>query len=423
VRVWPCAERAPAGRNRGRLRGVRIGGGAHLTYCTNVHPGERWSEVRDNLALHVGAVRAEVCPDRPFGTGVWLSSRAVAELQDAQARAELVELLDRHGLYVFTLNGFPYGAFHGRAIKERVYQPDWRQDARREYSDALATLLAQLLPDGVDGSISTLPGAFRPAIRSRDDEQAMADQLLAHAAHLHALHERTGKRVALALEAEPCCYIETTAEAIAFFERWLRSERAVARVADLAGVATAGAAAIVERHLGVCLDACHAAVEFEDPAEIASALRSAAIPIAKIQLSSGLRIGRMDAAARAALQPYLDEVYLHQVVERRGTQLTRHLDLSDALAAPAGAAAEAEWRIHFHVPVFLERMRAFDSTQSFLRELLALQRTQPLSAHLEVETYTWDVLPDEARSDDLTLAIARELRFCLGELGVTEIER
>lgn len=407
---------------------MQIGGGTHLTYCTNVHPGERWPEVRDNLARHVSAVRRLVCPDRPFGTGLWISSRALAELEEPGARAELVELLERHGLYVFTLNGFPYGAFHGRVIKERVYQPDWREDSRKKYSDGLATLLAQLLPDGVDGSISTLPGAFRPAIRTEDDERAMADRLLAHAAHLHALRERTGKRIALAIEPEPCCHLETIAETVAFFERWLQSERALARLAQLAGVSTGDAAAIAERHLGVCLDACHAAVEFEDPTGIVAALRAAAVPIVKIQLSSGLRIEGMNADMRAALLPYLDEVYLHQVVERRGGELTRHLDLPQALAAQArpaapGSAADAddaaEWRIHFHVPVFLARMRAFDSTQFFLRELLALQRAQPLSAHLEVETYTWHVLPDEAKTDDLALAIARELHFCMAELGVT----
>ena len=178
----------------------------------------------------------------------------------------------------------------------------------------------------------------------------------------------------------------------------------------------------------MCLDACHAAVEFEDPTGIVAALRAAAVPIVKIQLSSGLRIEGMNADMRAALLPFLDEVYLHQVVERRGGELTRHLDLPQALAAQArpaapGSAADAddaaEWRIHFHVPVFLARMRAFDSTQFFLRELLALQRAQPLSAHLEVETYTWDVLPDEAKTDDLALAIARELHFCMAELGVT----
>jgi sugar phosphate isomerase/epimerase len=368
-------------------------------------------------------VRAEVCPDRPFGTGLWLSADVLRELQAPGALADLQQLLAQHGLYVFTLNAFPYGAFHGHAVKERVFEPDWRSDARREYSDGLATLLAQLLPDGVSGSISTLPGGFKPAIRTPADEQAIADQLLAHAAHLHAIHERTGKRIALAIEPEPCGYLETIAELIAFFERQLRSERALARLAQRAGVSSNAAAGLVQRHLGVCLDTCHAAVEFEDPERLVSELRAAAIPIAKVQLSSGLRIAEVDDTARAALSPYLDPVYLHQVVERRDGELTRYLDLPQALAALAGAAnepARREWRVHFHVPVFLARMRAFDSTQSFLRAILALQRAQPLSSHLEVETYTWDVLPDEARSDDLTQAIARELRFCLTELGATE---
>lgn len=403
--------------------GMQLGRDAHLTYCTNVHRGERWAEVKDNLARHVSAVRALVCPDRPFGTGLWLSARAVQELREPAARAELQQLLHDHGLYVFTLNGFPYGAFHGGAIKQRVYEPDWRSDARRAYSDALADLLASLLPDGVDGSISTLPCAFKPAVHGAADERAIADQLLAHAAHLHALYERTGKRITLALEPEPCCHLETTAEAIAFFDQQLRSDRALGRLQRLAGITAGAAADVVQRHLGLCLDTCHAAVEFEDARRLVTDLRAAQIPIAKVQLSSGLRMADVDdpAAARAALSPYLDPVYLHQVVERRGDELHRHLDLPDALDALAAAApgATREWRIHFHVPVFLSRMRAFDSTQFFLREVLALQRESPLSAHLEVETYTWDVLPDEARTTDLTHAIARELRFCMDELGAT----
>jgi sugar phosphate isomerase/epimerase len=397
---------------------VRVGS-AELGYCTNVHRGESLAEVRDNLTRFSRAVREQVCPEGRLGVGLWLSRAAATELSAEGALTELRALLERCGLYVFTLNGFPYGAFHGRAIKQRVYEPDWRSDARREYSDTLAEHLAALLPDGMDGSVSTLPCAYRPNVRGEADERALATQLLRHAAHLHALYERTGKRIALALEPEPCCYLETMAEAVAFFERSLQSERALAQLAQLAAVDRGTAAAIVQRHLGVCLDACHAAVEFETPDQIVAALRAAAIPIAKIQLSSGLRIAAVDAAASAALEPYLDEVYLHQVVERRGGELVRYLDLPDALAAraAAGPGAASEWRIHFHVPVFLERTRAFETTQAFLRELLALQRTQTLSTQLEVETYTWDVLPAEARPTDLTAAIARELRFCMQELG------
>jgi sugar phosphate isomerase/epimerase len=400
-----------------KLGDIHDDGGAptQLTYCTNVHAGERWPEVRKNLETHVAAVKALVAPAQPFGVGLWLSAHAARELAQG-ALADLQALLEASGLYVFTLNGFPYGAFHAGPVKERVYSPDWRDPERLRYTQALAELLAELLPHGGAGSISTLPGGFKPALRTHDDARAAADQLLACVASLHALYERTGKVVALALEPEPCCFLETIDETVAFFGEHLQSERARAWLRAQTG---ADAHELLQRHLGVCLDACHAAVEFETPRDVAAKLRAAAIPIAKIQLSSGLRIARVDAAAVDALQPYVDPVYLHQVVERRDGVLRRYLDLPEALAAfaadPGGAARE--WRIHFHVPVFLERMRHFDSTQAFLRELLALQRQAPLSAHLEVETYTWDVLPDEARPVGMTEAIARELRFCMAQLG------
>ncbi len=393
----------------------------HLGYCTNVHAGEQLAEVRANLVRYSAAVRAELCPGRPLGLGLWLSAAAVASLGEDGALAALQELLAEHGLYVFTLNGFPYGAFHAVAVKARVYQPDWRDPRRLAYSNALADALAALLPEGVEGSVSTLPCAFAPAIASEHDEQALVDNLLRHVAHLHRLHERSGKRIALALEPEPCCYLETIDQTVAFFEQELRSGHARARLRELSG---ADPYALLQRHLGLCLDCCHAAVEFEQPRELLAKLRSAAIPIAKVQLSSGLRIERVDAAMREALVPYLDEVYLHQVVQRRHGELTRYLDLPEALAALAAEPApEPEWRVHFHVPLFLERMHSFGSTQAFVREILAAQRQEPLSGHLEVETYTWDVLPDEARGLPLTQAIARELRFCLQQLdaeaGVT----
>jgi sugar phosphate isomerase/epimerase len=398
---------------------MHVGGSAHLTYCTNVHPGESWPQVRHNLLTHVTAVKAQVCPERPFGVGLWLSAQAARALSEGDELPRLKELLSARDLYVFTLNGFPYGAFHGRVIKERVYEPDWRDPRRLAYSNALAELLAELLPAGMRGSISTLPGAFKPSIRTPQDEQAMADQLLSHVARLHRLLETTGKQIALALEPEPCCYLETADETIAFFDHHLRSARTLRRMCEQAGVGASRGAELLERHLGVCLDACHAAVELEQPAELVAKLRAASIPIVKLQLSSGLCIERVDASMLQALRPYFDEVYLHQVVERRGNELTRYLDLPQAAhALVARSFAEPpEWRVHFHVPVFLERMRSFGSTQAFLREMLALHRQQALCEHLEVETYTWEVLPEEARPLALTDGIARELRFCLTELG------
>jgi len=388
---------------------MRIGD-SHLTYCTNVHPGEQLPEVLGNIERYVAEVKALVSPDAPFAAGLWLAHDAALAL-DSGRLSELVDLLQRHDLYVPTLNGFPFGAFHGTRVKENVYVPDWRDPRRREHSVRLARILARLLPDGVRGSISTLPGGFKPVLTSPDDPARVAHALLSYVVDLHAVERDTGKHIMLGLEPEPCCMLETVAETVAFFSAHLQKESAVAFVAQLAGVSRSEAEGLIRRHLGVCLDACHAAVEFEDARETVQALRSAEIPIAKVQLSAGLRVRNVDAAARAALSDYAEDVYLHQVVARHGDQLTRFLDLPDALATTPSAAQE-EWRIHFHVPVFAERMGVFESTQSFLVDLLHEHARMPLSDHLEVETYTWGVLPEALRASSLAHSIQRELSFC-----------
>lgn len=389
-------------------------GDTHLTYCTNVHPGERLPEVLGNLGEHVAAVKALASPSAPFAVGLWLADDAARALEGGEL-PRLRDALAQHDLYVPTLNGFPFGAFHGTRVKERVYEPDWRDPRRREHSARLARILARLLPAGVRGSISTLPGGFKPALRDPGDRARIADALLAYVADLHAVERDTGKHIVLGLEPEPCCMLETTDETVAFFAAYLHDERAVARVAELAGVTRAAADALIRRHLGVCLDACHAAVEHEDARAVVAALRRAEIPIAKVQLSAGLRVPSAGAEARAALAAFAEDVYLHQVVARRGGELSRYVDLPEALATPT--RADEEWRVHFHVPLFAERLGAFESTQRFLLELLAEHARAPLSDHLEVETYTWGVLPEGLRAGSLAHAIHRELAFCVEALA------
>ncbi len=364
-------------------------GASHLTYCTNIHAGESWAEVRANLEQHVTAVKARIAPQASFGVGLRLSALAARELAAGTALSELRGFLAQHDLYIFTINGFPYGEFHGRPVKRDVYRPDWLEDERLAYTNQLADLLADLLPDDCTGTISSVPGCFR----ERADAEApakIAAQLAAHAEYLAALERRTGKRIILALEPEPCCLLETIEETVAFFTTHL--------------------AAATRRHVGVCLDACHAAVEFEDVTAAITALRAANIMIAKVQLSAGLLVSPVGDEERRALVRFDDQVYLHQVVARRGTQLVRHLDLADAFATPAG---DDEWRIHCHVPIFRAELGAIRSTQPFLAELLEFHRRDPISTHLEVETYTWDVLPPELRAEPVTHAIARELEWVI----------
>src|SRR5439155_1022530 len=208
-------------------------GHPHLTYCTNIHPGETWAEVRANLERYVLAVRREVAPDRRFGVGLRLSAQAAATLAEPAELEAFRGFLATHGLYVFTINGFPYGVFHGARVKEEVYRPAWTDEARLVYTDRLAELLAVLLPDepDLDGSVSTVPGAFKARVAGDADAARMAELLLRHAATLARVRERTGKIVCLALEPEPCCHLETVAETVAFFERHLFSRAAAERLA------------------------------------------------------------------------------------------------------------------------------------------------------------------------------------------------
>jgi sugar phosphate isomerase/epimerase len=390
----------------------------HLTYCTNIHPGETWPEVAASLGRHLPEVKRHVAEGQAFGVGLRLSAVAAAELRQPAALEQLKELLDESGCYVFTINGFPYGPFHGRPVKEQVYQPDWRHEVRVTYSNELADLLAELLPDEptLEGSVSTVPGTFKPLAEAPGAISEMARNLIRHAAHLVGIRERTGRTIALALEPEPCCFLETIDETVRFFEEHLFGATAVRQLSELTGLARADAEGALRRHLGVCYDVCHAAVEFEDPAGSLDALQAAGIGVPKLQLSAALRIAAVGPETAAQLRPFDEPVYLHQVIERRDGRLRRHLDLPQALAA-LGEAHGAEWRVHFHVPVFLSELTDFSTTQAFLGEILALHRQAPISAHLEVETYTWDVLPERYRQVEVARAIARELTWVIEQLA------
>lgn len=383
-------------------------GAAHLGYCSNIHAGERWSEVRAQLARHIPAVRQRVAPGQAFGIGLRLSAQAAAELARPAVLDEFRAWLAREDAYVFTVNGFPHGAFHGSRVKSAVYEPDWRDPERLRYTLQLAELLAQLAPPDGRASLSTVPLGY--AARLGDALPAMVEQLLRCVAGLVALKQRSGVSVALALEPEPDCVLQTLDEVLQLFERHLHGEVAVRRIGALTGLERSAAQAALREHLGLCLDACHAAVEFDDVSDGLQRLRAAGIAIAKLQISAGLRLPQAHAAARQWLARFDDPVYLHQVVARSAAgQLTRFADLPEALASPLCPADE--WRVHFHVPVFLEELGACHSTQGLLAGLLALQREQPFTEHLEVETYTWDVLPEPWRQGGVDEAIARELAW------------
>lgn len=388
---------------------------AHLTYCTNVHPGETLPAVRELVKRHVTAVKAGIAPGERFGVGLRLAAAAAAELESEEALQRFKAELEREDLYCFTLNGFPYGAFHGTRVKERVYLPDWLAPERARYTGALAAILAALLPPGVKGSISTVPGCFKPNATSAAAERSMALSIIDVVARLVEISRQTGQEIALALEPEPECFLETTADAVRFFERHLLSDDARQRLARAARVEPAEAERLVRRHLGVCLDTCHASVEFETPLDAWRSLKGAGIFVPKVQISAGLRVPEATPERLDALKDFAEGVYLHQTVVRSDAGIARYLDLPDALAA--ASAAGAEWRVHFHVPIFLRELGVFESTQDELLPLLHELAHLDVCPHLEVETYTWDVLPETFRDVPVEQAIVRELRFVQAALS------
>jgi copper chaperone CopZ len=400
----------------GQLMQLALPGKPHLTYCTNIHEGETWAEIEANLARYLPEVKRRVSPDAPMGVGLRVSGKAAPVLAAQDRLDALLEFLAAYDLYIFTINAFPYGPFHGTPVKERVYEPDWRSAERLAFTDQCADILAALLPDGQSGSISTVPGAFRAKIESSEDVSRIAEAMIHHASYLHAIAERTGKTIVLALEPEPCCLLETTDEAVAFFEAHLFSDRGVERMSRLSGLAVDDARAALRRHLGLCFDVCHAAVEFEDLDASLAQIAAAGIQVAKIQLSSALCVPEAGSRTESLLAPFDDGIYLHQTVQASNGTLTRHIDLPQAFAAARRSPAAGEWRVHCHVPVFADSFGEIGSTQGALRHLLGLCRERPISPHLEVETYTWSVLPEGLRHGDLAGDIAREVQWVRSQL-------
>lgn len=377
---------------------------SQIGYCGNVHPAHDLAELRASIERQFQTVR-QLRGLHEQESGLWISARAAAELQEASARANFLNLLRRAGLRLTSLNGFPYGRFHQGTVKAEVYRPDWSDPLRLEYSLQLAQLLAAALPpDCNQGVISSVPLGY--ATHWTSAKQQRAEQLLRQlTASLAGLHRETGKRIRLCLEMEPDCVLENTSQAIAFFSHWQATDPH-------------------HDYLALCFDVCHQAVVFEDCYQSLDRLRQAGVPVGKIQLSNALicRLPGLDAPrwelVRQALSGFAEATYLHQAKARDGQgQLLAWPDLPEALHAETDLAQCPELRIHFHVPLFSERLLLpeLNGSQSALEQTFDFLADHPgLRPVLEVETYSWGVLPAQLRPDSeqaLAQGIAAELRW------------
>lgn len=393
-------------------------GYGHLTYSTLVHPGDTWPEMRASLVEYLPPVKERFSPDRPMGVSLRISGASAQRLiADVDERAWLKGFLDGHGLYVYTVNAFPYGPFKGEVVKEQVYEPDWTTEERTQYTMDVASILVDITGPEVEPTIQTAPLAFRPKVTGEDYIEAFTDNLLRVVAFLMTLERDTGRRVKVALEPEPACFLETIPETVDYFTDRIYTQRSALRVSQLSGQPLAEAIVGLRRHLGIVFDICHQSVQFEDITDDLRLLGDAGIPIYKLQAAAALLVPDVTAEVVEELRRYTGTIYLSQTTTRRDGSLTRFLNLEDALADWDADPGPRELRTHFHVPVFIGDLGAFGTTRAGIDAALAVHARTPLSTHLEIETYTWDVLPEHVKTGDIVEYVVRELEYVRDELA------
>jgi hypothetical protein len=390
----------------------------HLTYSTLVHPGDDWEQMWESLTTYVPKVKSRIAHNQRFGVSLRLSANSAETLVNSRAeRDKLKKFLGDNNMYLYTVNAFPYGAFKGTVVKEQVYEPDWRSEERTRYTQNVADILADVTESDISPSIQSAPLGFKPRVTGNDVVASFTNHVLRVAAHLVALEARTGRTVTLALEPEPYCFLETTDETVEYFTKHLYSGEAAETLAKLAQIPISEAHVALRRHVGVVFDICHQAVEYENISECLQKLVDAGIPIFKLQEAAALHVPNVTQDLVDTLKRYAQTIYLTQTVEKRNGKLTRFLNLEDAFAAWEKDPGPREWRTHFHVPVFLDEIGPFRTTRFAIEDALRFHKARPLSRQLEIETYTWDVLPDNLKTGDIVDYVCRELDWVRGQLS------
>ncbi|CAM4260792.1 metabolite traffic protein EboE [Zobellia nedashkovskayae] len=390
---------------------MRIDNNFQLTYCTNIHPGFDWKTTFDSLKEHVPQIKEKVSPNEPFGLGLRLSNKASEELALNGNLNEFKQWLVDNQVYVFTMNGFPYGNFHNERVKDDVHAPDWTTPERLIYTKRMFDQLAALIPEGIAGGISTSPISYKYWHATEEATKLAfetgAKNMIEIAIHLYNIEQETGKYLHLDIEPEPDGMLENSDEVLQFFADYL-FPIGIAVIVDKLGVNADISDEIIRRYLTVCYDICHFSLAYEEPTDTFEKFAKAGIVIGKIQVSAALKILSNPSGNDKiweALTLFDEPTYLHQVTEKVDGKVKTYNDLPIVLE---NKREFEELRAHFHVPIFLERFGALDSTQDHILKVMKYIKDHPVSEHLEIETYTWDVLPS-ALKKDLSESIIREI--------------
>lgn len=385
----------------------------HLTYCTNIHPGSNWESTFDSLKEYVPRIKSEVSSNAPFGLGLRLSNTASEELNKNNNLSDFKKWLHHNNIYIFTMNGFPYGNFHDERVKDNVHAPDWTTRERVNYTKRLFEQLAELIPDELQGGISTSPITYRHW-HETNEAQKMAFEIGAkHLAeiglYLFNIENATGKYLHLDIEPEPDGLLENSDEVLRFFTDFLLPI-GVKIIKENLEIEYEAAERLIKRYITVCYDICHFSLAYEEPEDTFQKFAEAEIKVGKIQVSAALKIlfneNNSDAIWQS-LSRFDEPTYLHQVTEKIGDKVKTYNDLPIVLKE---RKMFSELRAHFHVPIFLKQFGALYSTQDHILKVIEYLKTNQISEHLEIETYTWDVLPKELKKD-LSESIIREINW------------
>ncbi|MCI0920909.1 metabolite traffic protein EboE [Sphingobacterium rhinopitheci] len=398
----------------------------HLSYCTNIHGGESWDDHFRELQTYVPLIKAEICPDQSFGLGLRLSAQASQALIIPDNLAVFKSWLQENNVYIFTMNGFPYGDFHLKEVKDKVHFPDWTTGERLNYTLNLFDILAQLIPQNEEGGISTSPLSYRFWFEEgtaawQDMKQAATLNIVKVAEYLYLKEHDTGRYMHLDIEPEPDGVIENAAEFIHWYQEELLTS-AQGYFKDRLGLNKEDVKVLINRYICLCYDVCHFALAYAEHAHVMDQLADLNIKIGKFQISSALKVDLLEdtvdrLAKKEVLKEFDEPIYLHQVIARKkdGT-LVKYRDLPQALPH-IDNPQHVEWRSHFHVPIFLAKYAEVASTQQDILEVLALHNKHSRTNHIEVETYTWGVLPKSLQAS-IESSISRELQWLLDQIEV-----
>lgn len=391
----------------------------HLTYCSNIHPGEIWSDHFNRLKESIPAIKKKVSPVEPFGIGLRLANSASLELRKEENLREFQSWLQDNDCYVFTMNGFPYGGFHNTVVKDQVHAPDWLSGDRVAYTIRLAQILASILPEGVDGGISTSPLSYKFWHKEEDRHTVFQNatlNLLQVVDQLVQIKKTTGKLIHIDVEPEPDGLLGNGTEFLQWYIQYLLPI-GITYIQDRYGINDDEASSVIREHIQLCYDVCHFAVGYENHAHMIEQLRSLGIKTGKIQISAALKAlvpeNTQDRNGFIeAFQKFNEPVYLHQVIARKkDNKLLSYPDLNLALEDAMNQEV-AEWRAHYHVPLFIGSYGVLHSTQADIEKVLSIHDLAMFTFHLEIETYTWEVLPNEMRLP-INESIVREIQWVI----------